>query len=138
VLGGAVAGLAPPLFALVQFPTYWPALILLVGLQTILFVVGNLVQPRMQGDNQNVDPVAVLLALALWGKMWGVVGMFLSTPLLVMAMAVLAEFQGSRWIAVLLSGNGRPYEDLEPDPARHQPGRRLSRVKPPRPEVQEP
>ena len=33
VLGGAIAGLAPPLFALVQFPTYWPALILLVGLQ---------------------------------------------------------------------------------------------------------
>jgi AI-2 transport protein TqsA len=138
VLGGAVAGLAPPLFALVQFPTYWPALILLVGLQIILFVVGNLVQPRMQGDNQNVDPVAVLLALALWGKMWGVVGMFLSTPLLVMAMAILAEFHGSRWIAVLLSGNGRPYEDLEHDPARLQPGRRSPRVKPPRPEVQEP
>lgn len=137
VLGGAVAGLAPPLFALVQFPTYWPALILLIGLQLILFVVGNLVQPRMQGDNQNVDPVAVLLALALWGKMWGVVGMFLSTPLLVMAMAILAEFKGSRWIAVLLSGNGRPYEDDEPH--KHgAPAKRPDRVKPPRPAASEP
>jgi AI-2 transport protein TqsA len=137
VLGGAVAGLAPPLFALVQFPTYWPALILLVGLQLILFVVGNLVQPRMQGDNQNVDPVAVLLALALWGKMWGVVGMFLSTPLLVMAMAILAEFRGSRWIAVLLSGDGRPYEDEEPHD-HGPPARRPARVKPPRPAASEP
>ena len=111
VLGGAVAGLAPPLFALVQFPSYWPALILLVGLQTILFIVGNLVQPRMQGDNQNIDPVVVLLSLAFWGKLWGVVGMFLSTPLAVMAMAILAEFQGSRWMAVLLSGDGDPYAD---------------------------
>ncbi|WP_191554780.1 AI-2E family transporter [Brevundimonas aurantiaca] len=111
VLGGAVAGLAPPLFALVQFPSYWPALILLVGLQTILFIVGNLVQPRMQGDNQNIDPVVVLLALAFWGKLWGVVGMFLSTPLAVMAMAILAEFKGSRWMAVLLSGDGEPYAD---------------------------
>ncbi len=111
VLGGAVAGLAPPLFALVQFPSYWPALILLVGLQTILFIVGNLVQPRMQGDNQNIDPVVVLLALAFWGKLWGVVGMFLSTPLAVMAMAILAEFQGSRWMAILLSGDGAPYAD---------------------------
>ena len=109
VLGGAVAGLAPPLFALVQFPSYWPALILLVGLQTILFIVGNLVQPRMQGDNQNIDPVVVLLALAFWGKLWGVVGMFLSTPLAVMAMAILAEFKGSRWMAILLSGDGEPY-----------------------------
>lgn len=114
VLGGAVAGLAPPLFALVQFDSYWPALILLAGLQTILFIVGNLVQPRMQGDNQNIDPVVVLLALAFWGKLWGVVGMFLSTPLAVMAMAILAEFKGSRWMAVLLSGDGEPYAEEPP------------------------
>jgi len=109
VLGGAIAGLAPPLFALVQFESYWQALVLLVGLQTILFIVGNLIQPRMQGDNQNIDPVVVLLSLALWGKMWGVAGMFLSTPLAVMAMAILAEFKGSRWMAILLSGDGAPY-----------------------------
>ncbi len=138
VLGGAVAGLAPPLFALVQFPTYWPALILLVGLQTILFVVGNMIQPRMQGDNQNIDPVAVLLALALWGKMWGVVGMFLSTPLAVMAMAILAEFKGSKWIAVLLSGDGKPYADEDVEQPHRQPGRHTSRVKPPRPGTAEP
>ena len=111
MLGGAIAGLAPPLFALVQFESYWPALILLVGLQIILFVVGNFIQPRMQGDNQNIDPVVVLLALAFWGKLWGVVGMFLSTPLAVMAMAILAEFKGSRWMAVLLSGDGNPYAE---------------------------
>ncbi|MEG1451785.1 AI-2E family transporter [Brevundimonas sp.] len=109
ILGGAIAGLAPPLFALVQFESYWPALILLIGLQALLFVVGNVIQPRMQGDNQNIDPIAVLLALAFWGKLWGVVGMFLSTPLAVMAMAILAEFKGSRWMAVLLSGDGNPY-----------------------------
>ena len=116
VLGGAIAGLAPPIFALVQFPAYWPALILLVGLQAILFVVGNMIQPRMQGDNQNIDPVVVLLSLALWGQLWGVVGMFLSTPLAVMAMAILAEFKGSRWMAILLSGDGQPYVD-DPDDA---------------------
>lgn len=122
VLGGAIAGLAPPVFALVQFPTYWPALILLVGLQTILFVVGNMVQPRMQGDNQNIDPVVVLLSLALWGQLWGVIGMFLSTPLAVMAMAVLAEFKGSRWMAILLSGDGEPYVD-KPGGRQDRPGR---------------
>ncbi|MEJ6789397.1 AI-2E family transporter [Brevundimonas sp. BR2-1] len=124
VLGGAVAGLAPPLFALVQFESYWPAVVLLVGLQAILFISGNMIQPRMQGDNQNIDPVVVLLSLALWGQLWGVVGMFLSTPLAVMAMAVLAEFRGSRWMAILLSGDGEPYaEDEEPKPKRGAPGR---------------
>lgn len=111
VLGGAVAGLAPPVFALVQFDTYWQPLVLLIGLQAILFISGNFIQPRMQGDNSNIDPVVVLLALAFWGKVWGVVGMFLSTPLAVMMMAILAEFRDSRWIAVLLSGDGEPYAE---------------------------
>ena len=122
VLGGAIAGCAPPLFALVQFESYWPALILLVGLQALLFIVGNMIQPRMQGDNQNIDPVVVLLALALWGKMWGVPGMFLSTPLAVMAMAILAEFKGSRWIAVLLSGDGEPYAPRKAPPEKPKGG----------------
>lgn len=130
VLGGAVAGLAPPLFALVQFESYWPAAILLIGLQSILFVSGNFIQPRMQGENQNIDPVVVLLSLALWGQLWGVVGMFLSTPLAVMAMAVLAEFRGSRWMAVLLSGDGEPYADKD-RPPDSQPKR--GRVNPPQP-----
>jgi predicted PurR-regulated permease PerM len=124
VLGGAVAGLAPPLFALVQFESYWPALVLLIGLQAILFISGNMIQPRMQGDNQNIDPVVVLLSLALWGQLWGVVGMFLSTPLAVMAMAVLAEFKGSRWMAILLSGDGEPFaDDEEAATARDKRGR---------------
>jgi predicted PurR-regulated permease PerM len=82
----------------------------------------------MQGDNQNIDPVVVLLSLALWGQLWGVVGMFLSTPLAVMAMAVLAEFKGSRWMAILLSGDGEPYAD-EPAAAAERPKR--NRVNPP-------
>ncbi len=127
VLGGAVAGLAPPMFALVQFESYWPAAILLVGLQSILFISGNMIQPRMQGDNQNIDPVVVLLSLALWGQLWGVVGMFLSTPLAVMAMAILAEFKGSRWMAILLSGDGEPYADEEEAAAPR------GRVNPPQP-----
>ena len=111
VIGGAIAGLAPPLFALVQFDTYWQPLALLLALQGILFIVGNFIQPRMQGDNQNIDPVAVLLFLALWSALWGVAGAFLSTPIAVMVMAITAEFKGTRWIAVLLSGDGEPYPD---------------------------
>ncbi|WP_297802432.1 AI-2E family transporter [uncultured Brevundimonas sp.] len=128
ILGGAIAGLAPPLFALVQFESYGPALILLIGLQVVLFVVGNVIQPRMQGDNQNIDPIAVLLALAFWGKMWGVAGMFLSTPLAVMAMAILAEFKSSRWMAVLLSGDGNPYADTGEYPEQRKKASVFSRV----------
>jgi AI-2 transport protein TqsA len=111
VIGGAVGTVLPPLFALVQFPSFWPALLLFIGLEIIMFVVGNVIQPRMQRDSLNIDPVVVLLSLALWGAIWGIPGMFLSTPLTVTGIIILAQFEGSRWIAVLLSGDGEPEQE---------------------------
>lgn len=116
ILGGAIGCFLPPLFALVQFPdSLWPAIILFAALQGIFFVVGNVILPRMQGDSLNMDPTVVLLSLAVWGALWGVPGMFLSTPLTVAVMLILAQFDGSRWIAILLS------EDGDPDGERSEP-----------------
>jgi AI-2 transport protein TqsA len=132
IIGAVIAGLGPPLFALVQFETYWQALVLFAGIQVILFVVGNIVLPRMQAASANIDPVVVLLSLAFWGAMWGVTGAFLSTPLTVIAMTILAEFKGSRWVAVLLSENGRPYpeeEELPIPPPKPRPKRRVAKAK---------
>jgi AI-2 transport protein TqsA len=108
IIGPLVAGLIPPVFALVQFEGFLPAIVLLVSLNAINIVVGNLILPRMQADSLNLDPVVVLLSLAFWGAIWGVSGMFLSTPLTVAVMVVLAQFKASHWIAVLLSGDGDP------------------------------
>ncbi len=108
VIGGTFAGVAPPLFALMQFESYWPAVILFVALQAIGMIIGNVVYPRMQGRSLNIDPIVVLLALAFWGAIWGIAGMFLSTPLTVMIMVILAQFDGTRWVAVLLSADGEP------------------------------
>jgi predicted PurR-regulated permease PerM len=109
ILGGAIGCFLPPLFALVQFPeSLWPAIILFCALQGIFFVVGNVILPRMQGDSLNMDPTVVLLSLAVWGALWGVPGMFLSTPLTVAVMLILAQFESSRWIAILLSEDGDP------------------------------
>jgi predicted PurR-regulated permease PerM len=108
IVGGVVGILAPPVFALLQFDGIVQAIVLMAVLQTVQFVVGNVIQPRMQGRSLNIDPVVVLLALGLWGALWGVTGMFLSTPLTVMLMVILAQFEGTRWVAVLLSADGEP------------------------------
>jgi predicted PurR-regulated permease PerM len=108
---GAVAAIAlPALFALAQFDGYVRAAVLLAGLWAITFLVGNILLPRMQGDSLNVDPLVVLLSLAFWGALWGLTGMFLSTPLTVLAMVILAQFDGTRWIAILLSADGDPQQ----------------------------
>lgn len=128
---GAVIGVAgPPIFALVQFDTLWQAIVLFSILQTITLVVGNLIYPRMQSRSVNIDPVVVLLALAFWSAIWGVTGAFLSTPLAVMMMVVLAQFDGTRWVAVLMSDDGDPLErrDGEEEDGSDPPLKRTTRA----------
>jgi predicted PurR-regulated permease PerM len=112
-IGAAIGVLFPAAFGLVEFDEVWRVLILVAGLEAIHFAVSHVIQPRMQGQRLNLDPIVILLALAFWGALWGVVGAFLSTPLAVMAMAILAEFHSTRPLAVLLSRDGKPYADLE-------------------------
>jgi predicted PurR-regulated permease PerM len=112
-IGAAIGVLFPAIFGLVETPDLWRGVVLLVGLEAVHFAVSHIVQPRMQGQSLNLDPIVVLLALAFWGLLWGVTGAFLSTPLAVMMMAILAEFEGTRPLAVLMSSDGKPYADLE-------------------------
>jgi predicted PurR-regulated permease PerM len=109
IVGAAIGIVAPSLFALLQFPTFWQGGVLAASLLALSFVVGNILMPRMQGRSLNIDPVMLLLSLAFWGAVWGPTGMFLSTPLTILVMVILAQFDGSRWIAILLSADGDPH-----------------------------
>jgi predicted PurR-regulated permease PerM len=108
-IGAAIGVLLPPIFALVDQDSVWKPIALLVGLEAIHFTVSHVVQPRMQGQSLNIDPIVVLLSLAFWGVIFGLAGAFLSTPLTVIVMAVCAEFPATRGVAVLLSDDGKPY-----------------------------
>jgi AI-2 transport protein TqsA len=108
VVGGIVAVALPPIFAFVQFEALLPPLILFGVLQAINMFVGNIIQPRMQGRSLNIDPIVLLLALAFWSVVWGLPGAFLSTPLTTVMMVILAQFNGTHWIAVVLSADGDP------------------------------
>jgi AI-2 transport protein TqsA len=117
IIGGVISALGPPLFALIQFPGYWQALVLMILLPIILIGVGNVLFPRLQAKSQNIDPVVIILSLTFWGALWGPTGAFLSTPLTVMIIAICAEFPGTRWVAILLSADGHPYPDAAEPPA---------------------
>lgn len=114
VVGGLAASVLPALFALVQFSSPIPALVIFGVSQTIQFVVGNVIQPRMTGDSLNISVLVVFLSLAFWGKLWGGPGMFLAVPLTVMMMIILAQFPSTRWIAVMMSNNGNPDSSVPP------------------------
>jgi AI-2 transport protein TqsA len=65
------------------------------------------------GNSLNVSSLVVILSLAFWGSLWGIVGMILSVPVTVMLVIVLAQFPRTRWVAVLLSDRGKVGRELE-------------------------
>lgn len=125
-IGSIVAGILPALFAFVQedWPAYmpqdelWCAVAVFFGVAVWQFLIGNFVGPRMMSNRLNLSALVVLLSLAVWGALWGLPGMFLSAPLTVLIMIVLAQIHGARWIAVLMSADGNPGEyGPQPDAA---------------------
>ena len=104
-IGSMIASVFPPLFALMQFESVAPVLILAVLIVVIQFSIGSILQPRLMGSLLNLSPLAILIGLAFWGTIWGIPGMFLCIPILVIANIIFANFSSTYWISVLLSGN---------------------------------
>lgn len=107
-IGSIIAVILPTAFALVQFPDLTGVAFTAFGVAVWQFIIGNFVMPRLTGESLNLSTVVVLLALAIWTSLWGLAGAFLAAPLTVMIMIVLAQFAQTRWIAVLLSADGKP------------------------------
>lgn len=46
----------------------------------------------------------VLFAVFLWSFLWGIPGAFIGVPIMIAALAVCEEHEGTQWIVRLLSG----------------------------------
>lgn len=105
-IGSIIVTFLPVPIAVVQFQSS-PWLIVLVvaipgGIQNIL---GNIIEPKLQGEGLNLHPVTILLALSFWGLLWGIVGMFLAAPITAAIRIVLMQFDMLRPIAKIMAGD---------------------------------
>jgi AI-2 transport protein TqsA len=65
----------------------------------------TVVEPMILGKAVGLSPLVILAALALWGSIWGIPGMFMAVPLTVVVLIVMQHFDASRPVARLLEGN---------------------------------
>lgn len=105
-IGSIIATLFPALLTLVQFDNYTPFFIILIGVGTVQLLVGNVMEPRLMGDSLNISPLVVIIALSVWGALWGITGMVLSVPITVIMIIIMAQFKETRPVAILLSLKG--------------------------------
>ncbi|MGD9634254.1 MAG: AI-2E family transporter [Pirellulales bacterium] len=104
-IGSIVATLLPIPVAVAQFHNLWMVLAV-VGIPAAIHMgIGNIITPRVMGRGLELHPVTVLLALAFWGLLWGIVGMVLAVPMVAMLRIVLAQFDTTRGLANLLAGH---------------------------------
>ena len=64
-----------------------------VILAAVMFIDGNVINPRMLSSNVEVHPVLVIVALLAGGKVGGVVGMLIAVPV-----AALLKLQFEKYV----------------------------------------
>ena len=44
----------------------------------VQLTIGNFIEPKLMGTSLDLHPVSILMALVVWGTLWGIVGMLLA------------------------------------------------------------
>ncbi|WP_425605934.1 AI-2E family transporter [Lysobacter firmicutimachus] len=82
------------LMGFVAFDELWPSL-LPAGVYLLLHTIeSQAVTPIVLGRRMRLSPLVLILALMLFGWLWGIVGLLLAVPLLVCVKLVLARIDG--------------------------------------------
>ncbi len=115
-VGSIISTLIPIPFALAMVPelfdqarpvgvegiTFLLAVVCIPG--SIQMLIGNVFEPKLMGDDLQLHPITILLALAIWGLLWGPVGMLLAVPMTAIIRIVLMKFEITRIAGRALAG----------------------------------
>jgi AI-2 transport protein TqsA len=109
-LGSIIAVFPPSLMALVQHGPVL-GLVTLGGLAVFEQIIGNFIDPRMQGRRLQISPAVVLVALVFWSWLWGPVGALLAVPMTVTLLAAAAHVPDLRPFTTLVAAEREAGEE---------------------------
>ena len=90
-VGSIVATIPPTLLGLIQIESSGTFIFFMALLIATQFTWGNVIEPFLMGSSVALNTVTVILGLVVWGYIWGIAGMLLSVPLIVLAREILAQ-----------------------------------------------
>ena len=91
---GPVVGFGSLIIVTIASGSISKLIIGVIILALVMFIDGNVINPRMLSSNVEVHPVLVIIALIAGGKVGGVVGMLIAVPV-----AALLKLQFERYVA---------------------------------------
>jgi len=92
-IGSLFSSVLPVLMAFIQYDSPLKPVFLLILLTTVQMIIGNLIEPKIMGNRLRLNVVTVLFGLVFWGYIWGIPGMILAVPLLVILKLVISRFE---------------------------------------------
>lgn len=102
-IGSFIAKILPFAFALLQLDRAWPAVWMLAILFVTDAITGMIIEPRIMGKGLGLSPLGILVALFFWGWLWGIPGMILAVPIMVVMKIIASHFPSMKWFEALLS-----------------------------------
>ncbi len=109
-IGSLAAGAGVTLFALLQFwPHGWPVVGAFAVMLLVNFVIGNILEPQIQGENLGLSPFVVLVSLLAWGWLWGFTGLVIAVPMTVIIKIICEHVPILEPVAVLIGS----YKDMQ-------------------------
>ena len=100
-VGPAIMNVLLLVIGLVTFPTLLGALAPPAVFVAITVVEGQFLTPAVVGRRVlNLHPLAIFLSIAFWASLWGPLGAFLATPILIVARVAWAHLYPSRKAAL--------------------------------------
>ncbi len=103
--GSILSGVLTSVFALVQFwPQPAPVVFVAVLMCAVNFILGNIIEPRVQGRHLGLSPFIIIVSLSFWGWLWGFTGLILAVPMMVI-LKIICENVSILHPAAVLMGN---------------------------------
>jgi predicted PurR-regulated permease PerM len=105
-IGPLISSLFPAIFAVITTGELLQFVYVFVAMEIIQIIIGNFIQPMVMGKGTNLSPITVIVALAFWGMLWGIVGMILAVPIMAVIVIICSQVPSTRYLAILLSEKG--------------------------------
>lgn len=107
--GSIISWAITTVFAFLQcYPSPFPVIFIAISVLVMNVFLGNVVEPRIEGENLGISPFMILVSLSLWGWLWGFLGLIVAVPLMVIIKIFCENIQVLRPIGTLL-GNGKNF-----------------------------
>lgn len=111
---GAIIGVGlTGLVAVISFEELGQVVMVPLTYLALTAVEGNIVTPMIVGRRLQINTVAIFLGVAFWGWVWGLVGVLIAVPVLVVIKTVCDHLPSWRTLGEFLSASSADLQDAD-------------------------